>query len=85
MEDLILLILSLIGSITLIVLMIKALNYGSNKLLAFRIIFSEGLYDVMLGNRRLVSQPTFEEAKQWLDEHKDSYRQKDKVVYKEKF
>ncbi len=66
-------------------LFLRRLKEKPNRELKFKIIFSEGLYDVMLGDRRLVSQLTFEKAKQWLDEHKDSYRQKDKVVYEEKF
>ena len=50
----------------------------------FKIVLSEGAYDIMLGSRRLTTKPTFEEAKQWLDEHKDDYRKKDKVLYREK-
>lgn len=69
----------------IIVSIVSGLDSLYKKSLEFKIIYSEGAYDIMLGNRRLTTKPTFEEAKQWLDEHKEDYKKKDKVVYKEKF
>lgn len=67
-------------------LLLKVMDIIYRKyILMFKIVHSEGTYDVMLGDRRLVSQPTYKEAKQWLDEHKEDYRKKDKVLYVEKF
>lgn len=74
----------IIAFIVLLLYVVRIFQIISNECFKkFKIVSFKGAFDVMLNDKKLITKPTFQEAKQWLDEHKDDYRKK--VLYKEKF